>query len=84
MDSDTFKAEFQDCDWLFDLFATGYDFIATRVTPGPDLDVRYPNLASVIGQLATSRMGERLIVADGAVPPQVLDFLSPAVSWSRL
>jgi hypothetical protein len=52
MNADSFKTEIQNCDWLFDLFAIGYDFIATRLTPSPDLDAKYPDLPSVITQLA--------------------------------
>lgn len=83
MDADSFKTEIQYCDWLFDLFAIGYDYIASRVTP-IDLDANYPDLASVIGQLAKMRLAELLVAADGGVPPEVLDFLGPTVSWGRV
>jgi predicted amidohydrolase len=83
MDADLFKTEIQACDWLFDLFAIGYDFITTRVTP-TDLDTKYPDLASVIGQLARMRFAELLVAADGGVPPEVLEFLRPAASWGRV
>jgi predicted amidohydrolase len=83
MDADSFKTEIQYCDWLFDLFAIGYDYIATRVTPS-DLDANYPDLTSVIGQLASMRFAELLVAADGGVPPEVLDFLRPAASWGRV
>jgi len=81
MHADSFKTEIQHCDWLFDFFAVGYDYIATRVTP-TDLDANYPDLASAVGQLASMRLAELLVAADGGVPPELLDFLRPAASWS--
>src|ERR1700675_1540317 len=83
MDADSFKTEIQYCDWLFVLFAIGYDYIATRVTPS-DLDANHPDLASVIGQLASMRFAELLVAAGGGVPPEVLDFLRPAAGWGRV
>ena len=81
MDADLFETEIQKCDWLFDLFAIGYDYIATRVTPA-DLDANYPRLASDIGRLAAMHAANLLVAADGGVPPQIVEFLRPATSWS--
>src|SRR5438094_1545168 len=83
MDADSFKTEIQNCDWIFDLFAIGHDYITTRVTPS-DVDANYPDLASEIGRLAGMHFAELLVTADGGVPPEVLEFLRPAAGWIRV
>jgi predicted amidohydrolase len=84
MDADSFKREIEKCDWLFDLFAIGYDFIATRVTPSLDLDSQYPDLPSAIMELSRLRLAELLVSADGGVPSETTDFLRPAASWTHV
>jgi len=82
MDAESFKSEIKNCDWLFDLFAIGYDFIATRVTP-TDLDAKYPDLARTIGELAGTGLRDQLVAADGEVPPGLLPFLVATADWEH-
>lgn len=83
MDADSFKSEIRNCDWLFDLFAIGYDFIATRVTP-TDLDAKYPDLGRVVGELASTGLRSRLVAADGELPPGVVPFLVATSDWEHV
>jgi len=80
MDTDSFKTEIRNCRWLFDLFAIGYDFIATRVTP-VDIEHKYPNLASVTVELASLRFRDLLVAGDGKIPSNLLGFIAPAKGW---
>lgn len=80
MDTDSLKTEIRNCHWLFDLFAIGYDFIATRVTPS-DIEHKYPNLASLTAELANLRFRDLLVAADGEIPGKILGFVEPAKGW---
>jgi hypothetical protein len=83
MDPASLKNEIRTCNWLFDLFAIGYDFIATRVTP-TDLDAKHPDLARVIGEPAAMRFRNLLVAADGGIPGRVIRFLNPAADWEHV
>ncbi len=69
----SFKSSIERADWIFDLFAWGFDHLSKYFQP--NLDIRQHEWEGQSEYLASERMGERVAFADGAIPSEVGHFL---------
>ncbi|MBZ5682043.1 MAG: hypothetical protein LAO24_18245 [Acidobacteriia bacterium] len=80
-----FREELSACDWLFDLFATGYDYLLNRVVSADDqLNLTLFEHAEELGR---RRIRPRLVTYDGGIPPELWMFLgnsSQVPDWKNV